>query len=116
MLVSFALAAASGATVWALSPALTGRKEPWDASLLTYLLSMLAGGCVLAAICPRFFFVPVAGIYLGQIAYGRLVSNLWGEVVLLMFSVAFFGVPPAVVGAGMVFAVSMILEAAASVM
>ena len=103
------LATAFGAGVWAMSPFLTGHKEPWDASLPTYLLSMLIGSFILAAICPRLFWVPVVGIYIGQVAYCLVFLYPHGAMIILVFlSVAFFGVPPALVGAIIAYAVSLI--------
>ena len=105
--LSFVLATAFGAGVWALSPALFGKDEPWDASLPVYLLSMAIGGFILAAICPRLFWVPVAGIYIGQVTYCIAVMGSHAAVaILLLISLAIFAVPPALAGAVSLFAIS----------
>jgi hypothetical protein len=104
--LSFVLAAAFGAGVWALSPFLSGKDEPWDASLPTYFISMLIGGFVFAAICPRRFWVSVVGVYIGQIAYCLAFLDVQGAtVILLLISVGFFSVPAAFAGAITLFAV-----------
>ncbi len=106
LVASFLLAVAFGASIWALSPRLTGHQEPWDASFPLYLIVVFTAGGALAAICPRFYWVPVAGIYLGQVAFclGCMTPNWW--LVALMFaSLAILGVPPAFAGAIGVFAI-----------
>jgi hypothetical protein len=107
--LSFVLSMTLGAGVWGLSPFLTGHKEPWDASSPMYFLSLLIGGFSLAMICPRLFWVPVLGIYFGQVAYCLFFQEVYGEMIILVFlSVAFFGVPPAFLGAIIAFAGSLI--------
>ena len=60
-------------------------------------------------ICPRLFWVPGLGIYVGQVAYCLVFLNPQGAmIILLILSVAFFGGPPAFVGAIIAFAVTLI--------
>lgn len=107
--LSFVVATAFGAGVWALSPWLTGKAEPWDASLPVYCLCMLLGGFVFAMLCPRLFWIAVLGIYLGQVTYYFLfIGSPGATVVLLLLSVAVFGIPPAFVGAIMACACSLL--------
>lgn len=65
-------AAAAGAALWALSPLLTGRREPWDAQLPYYWVGLLVIGMVFARYTKRRAALPLVllGLYLGQVAWG----------------------------------------------
>jgi hypothetical protein len=65
LLVSFVL----GALVWALSPALSGHAEPWDAGGVYYPVSLLLAGLLSGLIRPQYFWVHYLGVILGQLAF-----------------------------------------------
>ena len=56
----FLIAALAGAAIWALSPLLTGRAEPWDAGLY-YSGALLAAGLLSGVAVPK----PLWAHYLG---------------------------------------------------
>lgn len=58
-----------GAMVWALSPALTGKVEPWDAEGTYYYVCLLLAGFVAALICPQRFWLAPIGIFIRQFVY-----------------------------------------------
>jgi hypothetical protein len=101
--LSFVLGAALGAAAWLIIPALTGKKEAWD-SFWLYHLTMLLGGFLLGLMCRhRFFWVPVVGIYIGQVLFLLVVVNSpWFNAVVF---VGLAGVPPALGGAALSFAI-----------
>ncbi|MCL4798513.1 MAG: hypothetical protein KJ025_02945 [Burkholderiales bacterium] len=59
--------AALGFGLWLLSPFLTGRAEPWDASFPFYLPAMLAGGAIAGTAFPRRAGAFFLGVWLGQV-------------------------------------------------
>jgi len=65
LLTSFVL----GALVWALSPALSGHAEPWDAEGVYYPASLLLTGLLSGFIRPQYFWVHYLGVILGQLAF-----------------------------------------------
>jgi len=66
--VTFVLAMGLGALIWAASPYLTGRNEPWDARSPYYVLALLSAGAVMGLLEPRRFWRWPVAIYLGQCA------------------------------------------------
>jgi len=58
----FLIAALAGASIWALSPWITGQAEPWDAGLY-YSGALLAAGLLSGAAVPK----PLWALYLGGI-------------------------------------------------
>ena len=91
-----------GALIWALSPALTGFREPWDGSLAYYFGGLFLAGVISTVPSPRQWWRGPLGVYLGQyifilIAHGGL-GNLWPMSLLLgvVFSI------PAWIGSGIV--------------
>ena len=63
-MLAFATAALTCALVWAVSPWLTGRREPWDAEPPFYFSGLVIAGAVSGALTPR----PIWALYLGAIA------------------------------------------------
>ena len=61
-LLSFMIATFAGATIWLLSPRLTGQAEPWDAGLY-YSGALLAAGLFTAFLAPK----PLWATYLGGV-------------------------------------------------
>lgn len=69
-----------GALIWALSPRLTGLREPWDGAFAYYFGSLFLAGLVSALPCPRHWWKGTIGVYLGQYAFMFIVyglGNLW---------------------------------------
>ncbi len=71
-----------GALIWAISPWITGRAEPWDADSPYYLVALLTGGMVLGFTWPKNLWIVFLGIWLGQLAYMALFLPLGPLVVL----------------------------------
>ena len=69
LLIDFFLSAAGGAAIWALSPAIVGKPEPWDAESLYYVLALLAVGLLLGVVRPRRFWIHYPGVLFGQLIY-----------------------------------------------
>ena len=61
-----AFGAIAGFFVWAVSPWLTGHKEPWDAESSFYYWYVFAVGVVAGAAIPRWFWACAVGMYIGQ--------------------------------------------------
>ncbi len=70
--------ALAGALVVALSPALTGHREPWDANFGLYLLYILAVGLVAGLLSRRgsWFWCCPLGLYLGQVVASLAVLEI----------------------------------------
>lgn len=110
-LATMVVGAVFGALVWALSPALTGHEEPWDAPWPYYWVAMSLGGFILGLISPRHFWAPVVGIYVGQVAFGAVALNPIGPIIMPLFiSAGIFGVPPALVGSGIAVGIVVLLR------
>ena len=60
---------ASGAIVWALSVPLTGMREPFDSPTPYYMLAMFIAGILAALPAPRYWWLGVVAIFLGERAY-----------------------------------------------
>ena len=58
-----------GAVVWGLSVPLTGAREPFDSPSLYYPVAMLVAGVIAALPAPRYWWVAVIGIFLGERFY-----------------------------------------------
>ena len=97
-----------GAIVWWLSIPLTGQREPFDAPGPYYLVAMFLAGVVAALAAPRFWWVAVIGIFLGERLYAYIalpetrVWLLFGIVVNLTI----FSWLPAALGALSVYVVN----------
>jgi hypothetical protein len=66
------VSALAGAWVWALSPVLAGRREPWDADGLFYVLALVVAGAVTGLLAPRPLWAQYLGAIVGQAAYAAL--------------------------------------------
>ena len=64
---------ACGAIVWGLSVPLTGMREPFDSPTHYYIVAMFIAGILAALPAPRYWWVAVAGIFLGERMYSFAV-------------------------------------------
>lgn len=62
----------AGSMVWGLSVPITGFKEPFDSPEPYYLIAMFAAGVIAALPCPRYWWMAVIGIFLGERIYAFL--------------------------------------------
>lgn len=67
--INFLFSFVGGATVWALSPFLSGQVEPWDAKGFYYSAALLIVGLTVGLARPKHVWSHYAGIILGQLAY-----------------------------------------------
>ena len=89
-LLNLSLASLIGMGIWALSPIVTGEKEPWDSTSLYYPFALLLVGLLLGIVYPRALWVYPIGIILGQIVYSIAVIGLAPLMPIgIMFVVAF---------------------------
>ena len=68
-LLAFMVAAVTSALVWAVSPWLTGQREPWDAEFPFYFVALLVAGAVSGALTPRPLWAHYLGSFIGQLSY-----------------------------------------------
>jgi len=59
--------AITGFLLWALSPAITGHNEPWDAPYPFYSIVLIGAGALWALIRRRREPVGILGVWLGQV-------------------------------------------------
>ena len=55
-----------GATIWLLSPTITGHAEPWDARDWYYPTALIASGLLIGLVARRWTLLAVLGLYFGQ--------------------------------------------------
>ena len=91
---AFGASLATGAAIWALSPALTGEVEPWDANTVFLPIAIVIVSLILGFLFPKNPLVSSAGLLLGQVTYilillpiGPLI--LVGLVFLLGYVIVF---------------------------
>ena len=60
---------ACGAIVWGLSVPFTGMREPFDSPTYYYVVAMFIAGILAALPAPRYWWVAVVGIFLGERIY-----------------------------------------------
>ncbi len=77
-----AVAAFFGLLIWALSPAITGQAEPWDAGAPYYLLALPVAGFVSGLLTGGPLWAQYTGVIAGQFAYG-LIGLGMGPLMLL---------------------------------
>ncbi len=77
-----AVAAFFGVLIWAMSPAITGRAEPWDAAAPYYLVALLIAGFLSGLLTGKPLWLHYAGVIAGQFLYG-LVFLAIGPLILL---------------------------------
>ena len=98
-LPAIVVAATTSALIWALSPLITGHREPWDAAWPFYWLALLIGGAISGAVIPKPLRAHYLGSLMGQLAYEVVFLRvgglfLLGAVLLLGYCLIFL------VGAG----------------
>ena len=62
-----------GAIVWGLSMPFTGMREPFDSPTLYYVVAMFIAGILAALPAPRYWWVAVVGIFLGERTYAYVM-------------------------------------------
>jgi hypothetical protein len=92
--VTVLVSAIAGALVWALSPWLTGHREPWDADGFFYVGALIVAGSAAGAITPRPLWALYLGALTGQLGYELIFLRLGplfflGAAFLLGYSVIF---------------------------
>ena len=95
-LLAFLIASATGFAVWALSPWLTGYKEPWDAPGIYYYLALLLGGVLSGFVTAKPLWAHYVGSVSGQLVYGLVFLPLGplavvGLLFLMLWSFIFLG-------------------------
>ena len=92
--VTIPVAAIAAGLVWAVSPWISGYREPWDAGGYFYILALLLAGAIAGLISPRPLWAHYVGAVIGQLCYeliflrvGALV--ILGAAFLLGYSVVF---------------------------
>jgi hypothetical protein len=88
------VSAAVGAAVWALSPWLTGYREPWDAAGIYYVVALFVGGFVAGLLSPRPLWAHYFGGFIGQMGYEVLFLRvgplfILGAAFLLGYTIIF---------------------------
>lgn len=76
------LAALTSAAIWALTPVLTNKREPWDTEGSFYLVALGIAGAVAGAIAPRPLWAHYVGAFTGQLGY-ELIFLRVGPLVLI---------------------------------
>lgn len=77
-----ALAALFGALIWALSPSISGRAEPWDADSAYYLFALPLAGFVGGLLAGGPLWAHYTGVVLGQFMFGLLFTGAGPLMVL----------------------------------
>lgn len=100
----------AGWALWHHSLGIFGRQEPWDGNYWAYCLSLFAVGTVTAALCPRRVWIPLLAIYLGQVSFLQFEQPQGPIIMPAFFSVALFGMFPAVIGAAVVWLLGLFVR------
>jgi hypothetical protein len=84
----------ASALVWALSPLLTGHREPWDADGVFYVAALVVAGSAAGLVAPRPLWAHYLGAIIGQLGYELLFLRIGalffiGTLFLLGYSVVF---------------------------
>ena len=95
-LPTFLVASATAFAIWALSPWLTGYKEPWDAPNFYYPIALLLAGMVSGIITAKFLWAHYLGSIFGQFFYELLFLPMGpfaivGLLFLVVWSLLFLG-------------------------
>jgi hypothetical protein len=84
---------AAAASVWALSPLLTGHREPWDTDGISYVVALAVAGFVAASLAPRPLWAHYVGALVGQLGYAVLLLpgplSVLGAAFFLGYSLIF---------------------------
>ena len=79
---TFLVSAVAGALVWAVSPWLTGHREPWDAGGLFYVVALVVAGSLAGLLAPKPLWAHYLGALIGQLDYEMLFLRI-GPLFLL---------------------------------
>jgi len=93
---AFLVAAGAGAAVWARSPLLAGRAEPWDAENFYYAIALATAGAVAGILAPRPFWAVYLGGIAGQTLYEAVCIGIGplfpiGMGFMLVYTLLFLG-------------------------
>ena len=93
-MTAFFLASATAFAIWALSPWLTGYKEPWDALGVYYYVALLLAGAVSGLITAKPLWAHYVGSIFGQLLFALLFLPIGplaviGLLFLMMWSLLF---------------------------
>jgi hypothetical protein len=80
--VTFIVAAVLGATIWLLSPWVTGHKEPWDADGIFYFGALVVAGLIAGVVSPKPLWAHYLGSLIGQLSYELLFLKVGPLVVV----------------------------------
>jgi hypothetical protein len=98
---------AGGAAVWGLSIPITGMREPFDSPTIYYWVAMFIAGILGALPAPRYWWVAVIGVFLGEQIYCLVMlpeNRSWLLFGIYMHVLVLNWVPPAI-GAFLVYIV-----------
>jgi hypothetical protein len=105
---AFLLGLILGAAIWFLSPWVTGRSEPWDATGGYYAGALLATGVVGGLLVPLHWFSLAIGIFAGQalVILGGVLADpasggLWPLGIVFLAICSLLGLLGAVLGAAL---------------
>jgi hypothetical protein len=70
------VSAVAGGLVWALSPWLTGHREPWDANGLFYIVALFVAGSLAGLLTPKPLWAHYVGAIVGQLGYELLFLRI----------------------------------------
>jgi hypothetical protein len=84
------VATLASALVWALSPWLSGHREPWDAEGLFYVVALFVAGLLAGLLAPRPLWAHYLGALLGQLGYEAFFLSIGPLFVLgALFLIAY---------------------------
>mgnify|MGYP001420734309 CR=1 FL=1 len=92
--LTLAIAALLAASIWGVSPLLTGKREPWDVDGYFYLVALVIAGSLAGLIAPRPRWAHYVGAFIGQLGYQLLFLRIGslivlGAILLLGYSLVF---------------------------
>ncbi len=92
---------ACGSIVWGLSVPLTGMREPFDSPTFYYPVAMFIAGILATLPAPRYWWVAVVGIFLGERIYAFVMlpeTRGWLLLGIFMGVLTLTWLPPALGG------------------
>jgi hypothetical protein len=98
IMVRIFLGVTLGWAVWAMSPLVTGKIEPWDSNTLYYSGSLFIAGMLSTLFWKSGFYWGPLGIFAGQTAF-LCVQDPQGGIFPAPLAVALFGTVQPIVGA-----------------
>lgn len=92
--LAFLVSAGLTASIWAISPSVTGHSEPWDADSLFYFAALAVTGLLSGMLIPKSPMLHYFGSVTGQIVYEIFFLDigplfLLGIMFLLAYSLIF---------------------------